>query len=61
MLTELGASHWVARAQNELRASGERVPNLVPQPAEVLSAQELQIARLAARGLTNKERTDGKR
>jgi ATP/maltotriose-dependent transcriptional regulator MalT len=55
MLTELGASHWAARAQNELRASGERVPNLVPQPAEVLSAQELQIARLAARGLTNKE------
>ncbi|WP_406831746.1 LuxR C-terminal-related transcriptional regulator [Pedococcus sp. KACC 23699] len=55
LLTELGATHWAARAQNELRASGERLPELAPQPADVLSAQELQIARLAARGLTNKE------
>jgi DNA-binding CsgD family transcriptional regulator len=47
----LGAGPWVARAERELRAAGlASVPSSAP-----LTAQELQIANLAASGLTNKE------
>lgn len=50
----LGAAPWAARAERELRAAGlAAVP--VSRAASVLTAQELQIARLAASGLTNKE------
>ncbi|MFF4300393.1 AAA family ATPase [Streptomyces sp. NPDC001601] len=57
----LGAGPWSARAANELRASG--IPVGVPvgtaayeagRPAP-LTPQELQVARLAATGLTNKQ------
>ncbi|XVU29521.1 ATP-binding protein [Actinoplanes sp. CA-054009] len=50
----LGAEAWAARSRRELRAAGETV-----RPAgnarDSLSPQELQIATLAAQGLTNKE------
>ena len=51
----LGARPWSERARQELRASGEtsraRAPDLVDQ----LSPQELQIAEMAAHGLTNRD------
>ncbi|MFF5442118.1 ATP-binding protein [Streptomyces achromogenes] len=51
----LGAKPWAARAAGELRASGLSAPASVrPRPA-ALTAQELQIATLAATGLTNKQ------
>jgi DNA-binding NarL/FixJ family response regulator len=38
-----------------LRATGERIGRRVPDARDRLTAQELQIAQLAARGLTNRE------
>ena len=43
------------RARNELRASGEAVRSAAVDPAAVLTPQELQIARMAADGLSNRE------
>ncbi len=51
----IGARSWAARARAELRAAGERAVPAAPAALITLSAQELQIARLAARGLSNKE------
>lgn len=51
----LGAAGWAERVRRELRASGEGSPAVVAGPAGVLTAQELQIATLAAQGLTNRE------
>ncbi len=54
-LGAMGATHWAQRARAELRAAGER-PVDPPSPlADLLSPQELQIAQLAADGLSNKE------
>lgn len=50
----LGAEPWAARAREELRASGEH-PRRAPSTATPLTPQELQIAQLAASGLTNPE------
>jgi DNA-binding NarL/FixJ family response regulator len=51
----LGATPWATRAREELRASGESArPRRIDLRRE-LTAQELQIARLAAEGLTNRE------
>ena len=53
---KLGAAPWAARAELELRAAG--VAARTPASARGLAAltpQELQIARLAASGLTNKQ------
>ncbi|MEU4678913.1 AAA family ATPase [Micromonospora sp. NPDC023737] len=50
----LGVRPWAERAQRELRASGETRR----RPADgiyELTSQELQVARLAAQGLTNRE------
>lgn len=52
---QLGAAPWGERARRELRAAGERSPAAVASPAGGLTAQELQIATLAAQGLTNRE------
>jgi DNA-binding CsgD family transcriptional regulator len=51
----IGAGSWAEQARSELRASGERVAAQEPAAQSVLSAQELQIARLAAEGLSNRE------
>jgi DNA-binding CsgD family transcriptional regulator len=51
----LGANRWSARARQELRATGETVRQRVPDARDQLTAQELQIAQLAARGLSNRE------
>jgi DNA-binding NarL/FixJ family response regulator len=42
-------------ARQELRAAGEMSPQRTPQAWDQLTAQELQIARLAAEGLSNRE------
>ena len=51
----LGATPWGKRARQELRATGERVGPRTPDARDRLSPQELQIARLAAAGLSNRE------
>jgi DNA-binding CsgD family transcriptional regulator len=51
----IGAGSWAEQARAELRAAGERVTAQEPAAQSVLSAQELQIARLAAEGLSNRE------
>lgn len=50
----LGAMPWAARASAELRKSGERMQR-GPDVRATLTAQEMQIARLAADGLSNRE------
>jgi len=51
----LGALTWVQRAATGLRAVGLAQPGADAVDSQVLSAQELGIARLAAAGLSNKE------
>ena len=52
----LGATRWAGRARDELRATGESVGRRrLPDARERLTAQELQIALLAAKGLSNRE------
>jgi len=56
----IGAGSWARQARAELRTAGERTaaeaaPPGASPPPDVLSAQELQIARLAAVGLSNRE------
>ncbi len=51
----LGASAWSRRARQELRATGEKVGRRVPDLRDRLTAQELQIAQLAADGLSNRQ------
>jgi len=52
---KLGAAPWASRAELELRATGlARTPSSAPG-AGALTPQELQIARLAASGMTNKQ------
>jgi DNA-binding CsgD family transcriptional regulator len=51
----IGARSWAKQALSELRAAGERIQAQQPTAQDVLSAQELQIARLAAEGLSNRE------
>ncbi|MEJ3656081.1 AAA family ATPase [Actinomycetes bacterium KLBMP 9759] len=51
----LGAAPWAARARSELRATGEtRSAGPSGGPAD-LTPQELQVVRLAAEGLTNRD------
>jgi len=51
----LGCAPWEERAGQELRASGEHSRGPVPAARDQLSAQELQIAQMAATGMTNRE------
>jgi ATP/maltotriose-dependent transcriptional regulator MalT len=51
----LGCAPWGEQARRELRASGERSRRRVPEARDQLTAQELQIAQLAAAGLSNRE------
>ncbi|MFD7592930.1 AAA family ATPase [Kitasatospora sp. NPDC059812] len=53
----LAAHPWAARARTELTATGTPAPTSSPTgtPDSPLTPQELQITRLAAQGLTNRE------
>jgi DNA-binding CsgD family transcriptional regulator len=51
----IGATSWAEQASAELRAAGERIRQSGPAARDALSAQELQIARLAAEGFSNRE------
>jgi DNA-binding CsgD family transcriptional regulator len=51
----LGTAPWSERARHELRTAGERSGERRAVSSDLLSAQELQIAQLAADGLTNRE------
>jgi DNA-binding NarL/FixJ family response regulator len=53
--TALGQETYAEHALNELRASGETARRRVPEAWAELTPQELQIAQLAAQGLSNKE------
>jgi DNA-binding CsgD family transcriptional regulator len=55
MLTSMGAEAFAARAEHELLATGERVRKRRIETPEQLTAQEIQIARLARDGLSNSE------
>ncbi|MFC9627220.1 AAA family ATPase [Streptomyces sp. NPDC056930] len=52
---KLGATPWVTRATAELRASGHGAAALAQPGKGPLTAQEREIATLAATGLTNKQ------
>jgi DNA-binding NarL/FixJ family response regulator len=51
----LGATRWSNRARLELRATGDTIGRRTPDARDRLTAQELQIAQLAAQGLSNRE------
>ena len=51
----LGTVPWSERARQELRASGETSRRRVVEARDQLTPQELEIAQLAASGLTNPE------
>jgi DNA-binding CsgD family transcriptional regulator len=54
-LDRLGAEPWAQRARNELRATGVAATTRPDTRTAALTAQERQIATLAATGLTNKQ------
>lgn len=52
----LGAEPWSERVRRELRAAGDAGPiEAAPDLADKLTPQELQVVRLAAAGLSNRE------
>jgi DNA-binding NarL/FixJ family response regulator len=51
----LGATLWAERARVELRASGQTARKRDPSTRGDLTAQELQIARFVADGLSNRD------
>src|SRR5918993_1371601 len=51
----LGARQWAERARAELRASGENARSRRAEPQARLAAQEFQVARFVAKGLSNRE------
>ncbi len=55
MFTRMGAHAFAERARRELAAIGEKVRRQPVGAGDELTAQEGQIARLAAEGLTNQE------
>lgn len=57
----LGARPWAQRTRTELRAAGVQLPGQVRAPEDVaaeLTPQELEIARLAASGMSNRQIAD---
>ena len=54
---EIGARSWAERARTELRATGETVASAAQQVSGVasLTPQELQVVRLAATGMSNRD------
>ncbi len=55
LFRDMSVAPWAARAQHELRASGETARRRDPSTRDQLTPQELQIARLVATGMTNPE------
>jgi DNA-binding CsgD family transcriptional regulator len=55
MLSRIGAEAFAERARRELVATGETVQKRTVETRDVLTAQEAQVARLAAEGRTNPE------
>jgi DNA-binding CsgD family transcriptional regulator len=55
MLGRMGAEAFAERARRELLATGETVQKRTAETRDVLTAQEAQVARLAAEGRTNPE------
>jgi DNA-binding CsgD family transcriptional regulator len=55
MFTTMGAQGFAERARRELAATGEKVRKQPLHTGDHLTAQEAQIAQLAAEGLTNQE------
>lgn len=55
MLGRIGAEAFAERARAELAATGETVRKRLEQSRDVLTAQEVLVARLAAQGRTNPE------
>ena len=51
----LGIPAWADRARKELRAAGETSGKRAPEVWDQLSPQEMQIAKMAAEGLSNRE------
>jgi ATP/maltotriose-dependent transcriptional regulator MalT len=51
----MGAVPWGQRARQELKAAGETSRERTPGAWDQLSPQELQIAQMAAQGLSNRE------
>ena len=51
----LGIPAWAERARQELRATGETSQSRTLEPWDALSPQEMQIATMAAEGLSNRE------
>jgi DNA-binding NarL/FixJ family response regulator len=54
-LDALGVIPWSDRARQQLRATGEKSRPRIPEARDQLTPQELQIAQMAADGLTNRE------
>lgn len=52
---QLGATAWARRASLELVATGTTVPRPTEHLLDVLTPQELQVARVVAEGRTNRE------
>jgi DNA-binding CsgD family transcriptional regulator len=55
MLADMGADAFAERARRELQATGETVRKRTVETLDELTAQETQVARLAADGHTNPE------
>jgi DNA-binding CsgD family transcriptional regulator len=55
LLSGMGAEAFAERAARELRATGEQARRRTAEPADALTAQEAQIARLVATGATSRE------
>ena len=55
LFTSIGAEAFASRAERELLATGERIRKRRIEAREDLTAQEIQIARLAGEGLSNAE------
>jgi DNA-binding CsgD family transcriptional regulator len=55
MLKTMGIEGFAERAQHELLATGETVRKRNVETVDELTPQEVQIARLAGKGLTNAE------
>ena len=52
---DLGAVPWGDRTRRELRAAGESSVDRRPDVLDRLTSQEVEIVKLAAAGLTNRE------